>query len=312
MRRLLVVMCLIAPWALAQAPASSLDRAAQDSYEAAVKHIQAGRYRDALGVLNQVAQTYPRVAEIFASRCSAQIGLGMNPGAEADCNYAVTLKPTLSSAVFGLAVAEDNQGKNQAAVRHYQQYSAMPDATPALVQRASARIQALNQAQLPVADVPMPPAARPAPAPTPAVAAPSHATLFVYRNHLLSRGNGPIPIMVDSVLVGDLLHDSFVEIQLPAGDHTVDACLGGLRQRSGLPNIQINTGGGSLGASISTGSGERLCVSPFSLPIQVRTAGPTYVNFDTQGYDIFLQERPPAEADAEMRHDCRKAFTKKL
>jgi hypothetical protein len=309
MCRAFAVMCLIAaPLAMAQA---ALSPAAQPSYEAAVQAIREARYGAALALLNKVAQDNPRVAEVFASRCSAQIGLAMNPGAEADCNYALSLKPTLSSAVFGLATAQDNQGKSQAAVRHYQQYSAMPDASPSLVQRASARVQAL-QAPLQVAEVPLPPTARPAPAPAPAPAAPTQATLFVYRNHLMGR-QGAIPIMVDSVVVGEILHDSFIEILLPAGDHTVDACLGGLRQSgSGLPNIQINTNNGTFGASISAGGSETRCVRPFTLPVQVRTGGPTYVNFDTQGYDIFLQERPPAEADGEMRHDCRKAFTKKL
>src|SRR5581483_5368620 len=106
------------------------------------------------------AKDNPKVAEIFASRCSALISNAQYAAAEADCAYAVTIKPNLPEALYALAVAEDHQGKAKPAAEHYQRYASF-DGAP-LRDAALARADALARTAALV----------PSSAPAPAVAPP--------------------------------------------------------------------------------------------------------------------------------------------
>jgi len=185
MPKISVLVCLL-PLAVLAQPTMSPE--ATNQYRDAVAKMQAGAYGPATEVLNALAAQYPRVAEIFASRCSAQLGLRRPPAAEADCAYALVLRPNLASAVYGLAMAEDGQGKNELAAGHYRQYAALNDPQAIYKDRALARASQLDSKGASAVAPPPPPGAAPAAAaPAPVAAQPSGpmGSLFVYRNHHL-------------------------------------------------------------------------------------------------------------------------------
>src|SRR4051812_40868023 len=81
----------------AAAPSSGtgVPEAAKPRYRDAVAAVSGGRFQEATVLLNQLAAEYPQVAELYAARCSAQLGLKQPVYAEADCTYALKLKPSL-------------------------------------------------------------------------------------------------------------------------------------------------------------------------------------------------------------------------
>ena len=103
-------------------------------YRDAVQCISDRKYGEATALLNEIAAVEPRWAEVFAARCSAQLGLKRPDSAAADCRYALQLKPGLVVALYGLATAERGLGQTHEAAAHFRQYaaSASPDATPEL------------------------------------------------------------------------------------------------------------------------------------------------------------------------------------
>jgi hypothetical protein len=108
------------PVATARLSADSLAR-----YQQASAAVVAGRYAEATALLNTLAVTNPQVAEIFAARCSAQLGLANDGYAEADCAYALRLKPGLAAAQQGLQLA---RARAAAARERTQQLRAPPPA----------------------------------------------------------------------------------------------------------------------------------------------------------------------------------------
>src|SRR5256885_2130387 len=118
--------------------------AALPRYREAVAHVTGGRYPQAMALLNQLALENPRVAEIFATRCSALLGQKQPQYAETDCAYALSIKPQLSMAMYGLATAEETQGKRASAAVHYRQFEADPSARSDLRAEASRRASALT------------------------------------------------------------------------------------------------------------------------------------------------------------------------
>lgn len=154
------------------APATSIPAAATERYREAVAHVGNGRFQDATVVLNQLTAEYPRVAELYATRCSAQLGLKQPGYAEADCAYALKLKPSLSMALYGLATAEDAQGKRELAVKHFQQYQKDPNGRADLKELAAKRVAVLS-APAAKAGAPPPP---PPPAPAAVAAAPARSS----------------------------------------------------------------------------------------------------------------------------------------
>ena len=143
------------------APAASTTGAIPDGasarYRDAVEHVGAGRYQEATLVINQLTTEYPRVAELYATRCSAQLGLKQPQYAEVDCAYALKLKPTLSMAMYGLASAEEAQGKRELAARHFREYQRDPGARADLKEQAGKRAEALSGGSAAATPPPPPP-----------------------------------------------------------------------------------------------------------------------------------------------------------
>jgi hypothetical protein len=299
---------------LSAAPLQTLSGDAVRQYEDAIRLVQASRFKEALQVLNTLSASYPRVPEVFATRCSAQLGAGLSPGAEADCRYALTLKPALSMAMYALAVAEDNQGKSNDAVAHYRDYASRPDADPGLRAQSLNRVETLSRPQALAVAAPPPPAAT-APPGTPVtnVAGP-RGTIIVYRNHYFQRGDWKVTLLVDDQEVGDINHDQYVEIQLPAGEHVIEACVGGIRYRhhSGFPTLHIDTSNGGFDARLGSSGETANRIRGMTVPVDVQANGQTYVNFDTHGNSVYLANQPASTGYEEVQRDCRKAYTKRF
>jgi tetratricopeptide (TPR) repeat protein len=299
---------------LVAAPLQTLSGEGVRQYEDAVRLVQAARYKEAMALLNTVAASYPRVPEVFATRCSAQLGAGLSQGAEADCRYALTLNPKLAMAMYALAVAEDNQGKSAEAIAHYADYAYRNDADPALRAQANARRDALA-APKPLAVAPPPAPAAVAPPPgQPAAATSARGTIYVYRNHFIQNGDRQVTLLVDDQVVGDIAHDQYVEIQLPAGEHTVEACIGGIyyRTRGGWPTLHVDTSNGGFNARLGTTGEHSDRIRGITVPVDVQPNGQTYVNFDHAGGRVYLANQPATVGYEEVTRDCRKAYTKRF
>lgn len=291
--------CLVVLAAGAASAQTELTAEAAARYRDAVSKVTAGDHATATIQLNALAAEFPRVAEIFATRCSAQLGLKAMATAEADCRYAYTLKPSLTSALYGLAMAEEGLGRNDAAMQHYQQYIAGTDA-PFRAQ-AQARVNALS-APLPVAAPPVPvlPEAKP-------------STLVVYRNHFFNGSNSQVTLLVDDKEIGDIGHDQYVEIQLAPGEHIVEACIGGIRYaRAPGALLEINTGNNGEFRGVTLGGGKSQRLRGMTLPVDVPSSGNAYVNFDTVAGRLSLVNVPPQRATAEIASDCTRAYSRKM
>jgi tetratricopeptide (TPR) repeat protein len=292
MRILVLAVAVLSTSALAappRAPAAAepvMTPVAQTRYRDAVAMVTSGNYSGATETLNALAGEYPRVAEIFASRCSAQLGLAHHAEAAADCTYALTLKPQLASARYALAIAEEGMGKTQAAITHYREYAAYDDAQAPYKAQALARVNALTAVPtgpLPVAAPPAPGAA--AGAPAAAQAQGRQGTIVVYRNRLMRTEYSQLTLFVDGRPVGDIGHDQYVEIQIDAGDHYVEA-------RTAVYSIFMRP-------------------IVLSSPVTVG-AGASYLGFDYVMGQPALVQVPAETARNEIRQDCRKAYTRKL
>jgi hypothetical protein len=126
-------------------------------YRDAIALVSQGKYSDATVMLNELSGEYPKLAEIFAARCSAQLGLRQPAYAEADCNYALQLKPSLSNARFGLAEAEESLGKRDLAARHYREFINDPGARPELKVEAQKRADGVSRPPVAQAGQPVAP-----------------------------------------------------------------------------------------------------------------------------------------------------------
>jgi hypothetical protein len=81
---------------------ATLSPEALERYRQASTAVIEGRFSEATASLNALAASYPQVPEVFAARCSAQLGLRQFSFAEADCAYALRLNPALPTARAGL------------------------------------------------------------------------------------------------------------------------------------------------------------------------------------------------------------------
>jgi hypothetical protein len=128
MNRALIFAVLFPATVLAaEAP---LPPAAVARYQEANAKISARAFSEAIAMLNELAAQYPAVAELYASRCSALVGQRSHERAEADCAYALRLKPDLSIALYTLGLAQEGQGKRDAAIDSFQKYAALGAAAP--------------------------------------------------------------------------------------------------------------------------------------------------------------------------------------
>lgn len=293
-----LALCLAAAAPPAQ---TGVPEAARPRYLEAVAKLGEKNYSAANDVLNALAADHPRVAEIFASRCSAQLGLQHWAAAEADCAYTLRLKP-LPTAIYGLAVAEDGQGKLAAAVTHYRQYAALVEALPALKQQALSRAGLLD-AQL-GAVAPAPPApvlakvepvvAHAPPPPgggkgqfVPGIPDPNEGLLYVYRNLLMGIGT-PVTLYVDGKRVGELWNDHYFEVRLKPGAHRVTI-------------------------KAATSAGQRAPEHTLTLDLVETTVNYLKLEYAPQGEDAaFKLISVGKEGRKEIREDCELAYAKKL
>ncbi len=141
---------------------------------------------------------------MFSSRCKALGSSGRYAEAEADCAYALALRPQLPDALFWLATAEEKLGKRAIGAEHFRSYAALDTAAPLL------REQALARAKVPAPTAPAVPGAEAA------------ARLVVYRNHRFA-GAGTFTLVLDNRLVGDLSYGQYVEIETTPGEHLLEA-----------------------------------------------------------------------------------------
>jgi hypothetical protein len=270
------------------AAGATLSAEALTQYRDAVAKVTAGAHGPATEVLNGLAAQYPRVPEIFATRCTAQLGLSHFPAAEADCAYALAVRPNLPSAMYGLAIAQDKQGKVELAVGHYRKYATLEDPQATFKPQALARANALESQALPVPPPPPPTGDAYAGAPPQASGAP--ATLLVYRNHFLparrAGGRQQVSLYLDGRVVGEIAHDQFVEIQTGAGSHLLEARFA-VDHIFEVPRV-------------------------LSIPVELGANGQSYVNFDYQGGQLMLLAVPPEKGRKEIQEDCKKAYTRKM
>jgi hypothetical protein len=204
MPRLLVLSLLLPCVALAQ---TVMSPAASARYQQATAKIQAAAYGDAITILNELAAEYPRIAEVFAARCSAQVGMKSFQGAEADCNYAIGLKP-LPVAIYTLAIAQEGLGNRDAAAANYRRYATYELSAAPYRDQALARATALGgQTPPPLVGI---------------AAAPSAGgKLIVYRNHRFAGSSG-MTLVLDNRMVGDLAYGESVQIEAAPGEHLLE------------------------------------------------------------------------------------------
>jgi hypothetical protein len=183
----------------------SADAVAQ--YQKATQDIQGRSFGSAIETLNALALQYPKVAEIFATRGSALVSNAQYAAAEADCTYALTLKPNLPEATYALALAQEYLGKRAAAIESYRKYASF-DVAPL---RGQALARATTLASTAVAPAPV------------AAAGVGTATLVVYRNHVFAGGVGGLELVLDNRVLGDISMNQYVEIEVGPGAHILEA-----------------------------------------------------------------------------------------
>ena len=271
-------MILLPVFFVLSANPAAMSPEAQARYQQATASIAASHYAEAVATLNALAGENPRVPELFAARCSALLGLKKDSAAEADCTYALTLAPQMAMAVYGLAKAEESQGKRDAAILHYRQYAGMGGVPSSNRSDAQARVAALSSsASAPTP--PSPPSVESAKATVAGV-----GKLVVYRNHLL-RTPGRFTLVLDNRLVGDLSMDEYGEIETTPGEHVLETRTS---PADAYQQPQVLTRPVELGAA------------------------PVYLNYDSRGGEVVVLEMPANQAREEIKSDCKKAFSRHI
>jgi tetratricopeptide (TPR) repeat protein len=270
-------------------PGAGVPEAARARYQDAVTRLSQKKYGPANDLLNTLASEFPRVAEVFASRCSAQLGLQHWAAAEADCSYTLKLKQ-LPTALYGLAVAEDGLGHYADAITHYRQYAALTDASPDLKKQAQSRAELLAAQPAPAATQPA--AAAPPPGGAkgqfvPGIPDSNEGLLYVYRNLLPGIGTGTT-LWVDNKRVGELWNDHYFEVRLKPGPHNV-----------------------TIKAAVDAGKRE----PEHSLPVEIAEGGVSYLKLEywaREGDVGFKLVSIGKEGRKEIRDDCELVYSKKL
>ena len=80
----------------APAAAPAFPEGARAPYQDAVAKVASGQYGPATDVLNALAPDYPRLPELFATRCSAQLGLRHAAAAEAPSEEMAQLREQMA------------------------------------------------------------------------------------------------------------------------------------------------------------------------------------------------------------------------
>lgn len=98
-------------------------RRAHESFQQGVAMLQAGHFDHAITAMHEVLAVYPALPEAHVNMGFALLGAG-EPGAAADFfDSATELRPTLHNAYYGLALAERDNGDDQAALAAMQAYA---------------------------------------------------------------------------------------------------------------------------------------------------------------------------------------------
>jgi hypothetical protein len=104
--------------------------------------------------------------------------------------------------------------------------------------------------------------------------------MVVYRNHGIT-GGGPMTVIFDGHVLGDMQHGTYIEVEATAGAHRLEM------------------------RSQPTDAFEATRV--YNVPVTLEN-GTTYMNLDTQGGQIVLLEQPALQARQEIVDDCRKGW----
>jgi hypothetical protein len=104
--------------------------------------------------------------------------------------------------------------------------------------------------------------------------------LVIYRNHGIT-GTEPMSVIFDGHVLGDLQHGNFVEVEASSGAHRLELRT---RPRDVFERTQV-----------------------YNQPVTLQN-GTTYVNLDTMGGQIVMQEQPALQARQELVDDCRKGW----
>lgn len=129
--RAIAIAALLMLSSLANAAGPMFTSADRQRYMRASAAISARNWSEAVSTLNALAAEYPQVPEVFAARCTAQIGQQRHESSEADCAYALKLWPDYGPALYALGAAKKGQGKRVLAASTYRRYAALdPAAAP--------------------------------------------------------------------------------------------------------------------------------------------------------------------------------------
>jgi hypothetical protein len=134
---------LLACLLVGQTPPPLPDLTPSGRYEMATRNLAASKFEESAAMLDALIAQYPRVPEYFAARAQAQLGLRQYLFATADGQYALALKPELSSALYTVAAAQEALARPALAAQYYRAYAAAPDARPELRAEASRRAETL-------------------------------------------------------------------------------------------------------------------------------------------------------------------------
>jgi len=171
------LLCVGDDWAPMPAPPPPAPAAApikpdlspRARYETATRYIAGGKPAEASAILDLLIAEFPRVPEYFAARAQAQLALRAPLYASADAQYALTLKPELTSTHYTLASAEEALGHASNAAFHFRLFA---DSANDIREDTRAEVRARADRLSPRPQAVAPP---PAPAPAPVYAAPPPA-----------------------------------------------------------------------------------------------------------------------------------------
>ncbi len=121
----------------------------QPAREAFLKGAALFADRDYAGAVHQydiAIVFHPDVSELYSARAAAWLASGDAERALADCAQARRLGPALALPLFGLAEAHAALQRNAEAIEHYRLFlaSTAADATPEMIEKAKAQLEALQ------------------------------------------------------------------------------------------------------------------------------------------------------------------------
>ena len=114
---------------------------AHQYFQQSVVMLRSGRYEYAATALHEVLKIYPGLPEAHANMGYALIGLGQYEAATDFFQAATDLRPTLHTAYYGLAVAEEGRGDTRAALAAMQAYAHLAASDDPYLERAQSAMR---------------------------------------------------------------------------------------------------------------------------------------------------------------------------